>query len=186
MTATPAPRQPLLAELESRLRLVAERARLATDGADAATRSLAPPGGGWSMDQVLEHVMKLDEDYLRAIDAALSAANPSASPPAWKPSLPGRLLVWAMREQNRMKAPTAAAYDGLAPRADTPRAFQRHLEDMTAAIRRADGFDLRALRVRSPLAAALVLNAGDALRVLVTHAERHMGQLERTRTAVAG
>lgn len=186
MNGPGAPRHSLLADLDARLAAIAERARRATDGLDEARLRAVPPGGGWSMGQVLEHVIVLDGDYMAAMARVLDQAGaPAGGHRPWRPTLAGRLLVWAMREQNRLKAPTAPRYDGLTPRADVAAAFGQHVSDLAGLLRRADGHDLRALRVRSPVNGAIVVNLGDAARMLVVHAERHMGQLERVRAAVA-
>jgi hypothetical protein len=44
--------------------------------------------------------------------------------------------------------------------------------------------DWRRVRMRSPVAPLLRMNLGDALTVLVVHAERHAGQIERVKAAV--
>jgi uncharacterized damage-inducible protein DinB len=53
-------------------------------------------------------------------------------------------------------------------------------ERTRALMRDADSLDLRAMKLSSPAARHLRLNAGDAFAVNVVHAERHMGQVRRT------
>jgi hypothetical protein len=50
-------------------------------------------------------------------------------------------------------------------------------------MRRADGHDLR-VGLASPVSPLLRMNVGDAFRILVVHAHRHLAQVERTRRAV--
>ncbi len=45
----------------------------ATVGLDDAAAATPPPDGGWSVIQVLEHVLKTEETYLNAVRAAKAA-----------------------------------------------------------------------------------------------------------------
>jgi hypothetical protein len=49
----------------------------------------------------------------------------------------------------------------------------------------ADGLDLRVM-LTSPVMPLLRMNLGEAFEVAVVHAERHLGQIERTLKALPG
>lgn len=65
-------------------------------------------------------------------------------------------------------------------------AWLAQVETTRALMREADGLDLGRLKLSSPAARILRLNAGDAFAALAVHAERHMGQVRRTIADVTG
>jgi hypothetical protein len=53
--------------------------------------------------------------------------------------------------------------------------------DLRRAVEGAISADLRRTRVVSPAASLVRLNLGDCFEILVSHADRHLGQVERIR-----
>ncbi len=147
----------------------------------------APPAGGWSIAEVLEHLLISAESYLDSLrritqENAGSRADASAM---WKPSLMGGLLTESLRKQRKLPAP-GMYKPGPTPRADVLSEFLRRQEEVGRLIADAGDLDWRGVRMRSPVLPIIRMNLGDALTVLVVHAERHAGQIERVLKAVAG
>jgi hypothetical protein len=65
------------------------------------------------------------------------------------------------------------------PRGGVAERLLGHLDALRDLVAEAAGFDWRRLHVRSPLVPLLRFNLGDAFLILVVHAERHAGQMER-------
>jgi hypothetical protein len=138
-----------------------------------------PPAGGWSMAEVLEHLTVTNERYLSAMREATPV--PVTEPKAWRPTIAGALLNFALRRPKlRMKTPRVFS-PGPQPRARVFHEFLRTQLDLRREAERAIAADLRRTRVASPAATMLRLNLGDCFEILVTHANRHLGQVERIR-----
>lgn len=145
----------------------------------------APPAGGWSIGEVLEHLIIAADSYLEMLrritqEHAGSRADATA---AWKPSLMGGLLTESLRKPRKLPAPKLYK-PGPAPRAHVVDEFVRRQEEVGRLIVAAADLDWRRVRMRSPVLPIIRMNLGDALTVPVVHAERHAGQIERILEAV--
>jgi hypothetical protein len=143
-----------------------------------------PPGGGWSIGQVLEHLCIASDAYLDRMVNLIDApgARHIVSPDhGWRPRLGGRLLVKSLSSgRNRLPAPRILR-PGPTPRADVYNEFMRRETTLRELLERAALIDWQRTRLTSPASSLFRLNLGDAFRVLVVHARRHLGQMERVR-----
>lgn len=139
-----------------------------------------PPAGGWSMAEVLEHLTVTNERYLTAMrESTPVAVTPSAKP--WRPTIAGALLNYAFRKPKlRMKSPRVFA-PGPEPRERVFHEFLLTQLDLRRAAERAIASDIRRTRVASPATSLVRFNLGDCFEILVSHAYRHLGQVERIR-----
>lgn len=173
---------PHLAALAPRLAALGPRTDAVLAGLTPAQLAQAPPGGGWSVAQVFEHLCRGNEAYLGPMErVAAKARRPEGLPRPHRPSFFGRLLLGAIAEANPRRLPTTPKMTPLVVRDDVAKAFRATLARIESLARAADGADLGA-RLWSPIA-PIPLNLGDAFEILVAHAERHLGQAERTRRA---
>jgi hypothetical protein len=101
----------------------------------------------------------------------------------WKPSLIGGLFVRSFRSPRKMWAPKIYK-PGPAPRPRVLEEFLRRQEDVGGVIAEASELDWSRTRFTSPVTSLVRMNLGDALTVLVVHAERHAAQIERVKAAV--
>lgn len=176
-------RDPHLAGLAPRLEALRVRTMTVVAGLSAGQLEAVPPGGGWSVAQVLEHLCRGNEAYFGPMAAAIASARRSGrAPRKHRPSLFGRLLLAAIAEPNRLRLPTTPRMMPLEVRGGVIEAWLDSLARLEGLAHVADGADLRE-RLWSPLA-PVPLNLGDAFAVLVTHGERHLGQAERARRAI--
>jgi hypothetical protein len=65
------------------------------------------------------------------------------------------------------------------PRGGVVERLLGHLDVLDGLVDDSAGFDWRRLRMRSPVMPLLRFNLGDAFLMLLVHAERHAGQMER-------
>lgn len=173
---------PLLASLPPRLAAIEGRTRAVVAGLAPDRLAQRPPAGGWSVAEVFEHLVLGNEAYLGVMAGALARARARGAARAWRPSLFGSLLLGAISEKNRTRLPTTPKMRPLAVRAGVVEAFVATLARTAELARDAEGADLR-MRFWSPIA-PVPLNLGDAFAIVVTHAERHLGQAERARAAI--
>ena len=139
-----------------------------------------PPEGGWSIAQVMEHLIITDDSYLEPLSVALSGAKSSATSFEWRPSLIGGFLIRSQMPESKPKMRTPARWrPGLEARANVVAEYIRVRERLIDLLTHADGKDLRRAKLSSPAAKWIRLNAGDALMTLVVHTQRHLRQIER-------
>ena len=174
-------RDPFLAALAPRLAALTPRTQAVITGLSPAQLATRPPAGGWSIGEVLEHLVRGNGAYLDRIPVVAAAARSRTARP-YAPSFFGRLLLGAIAESNPRRLPAPRKVQPLTVRADVTAAFLGTLERTAVLARETDGADLRA-RFWSPIA-PIPLHLGDAFDIVVTHAERHLGQAERVRRAL--
>ena len=178
-------RDPLLSALAPRLGRLEPRARALVSGLTPAQLRATPPGGGWSVSQVLEHLCLGNEAYLGPLEAAIARARRRegvARP--HRPSFFGGLLARAVAESSTRRLPTSPKMRPLIAREGVLEFFLATLARIGELAREADGADL-CTGMWSPIA-PIRLNVGDAFLVLVAHSERHLGQAERARRSAGG
>ena len=171
---------------------LAERAREVRANIDAFQRDVQPlaylqigwrpPDGGWSIGQVVEHLIINDESYLQLFDRMLARKPERAWRGEWKPSLIGGLLTRSLMPDSKRKVTTPAIWrPGPQPRANVVEEYIQSQERMLEALRKADGHDLRGTKLSSPAMKLMRMNLGDAFLTLVVHTQRHLKQIERIR-----
>jgi hypothetical protein len=139
-----------------------------------------PADGGWSVGHVLEHLCVTAELYEPPIRALVRESHPDAgaSLREWKPSLLGRLMVRRFAHPKRMSSPGRMT-PSVTPRGGVVERLLGHLDVLKSLVDDSAAFDWRRLRMRSPVVPLLRFNLGDAFLMLVVHAERHAGQMDR-------
>ena len=168
-------------------RAVISRIRAAVSSIAPEVLLRTPPAGGWSIGEVLEHLIISADSYLDALrrttrENAGSRADVTAT---WKPSIMGGMLTESLRNPRRLPAP-GIYKPGPTPRAGVLDEFLRRQEEVSRLIVDAGNLDWRRVRMRSPVLPIIRMNLGDALTVPVVHAERHAAQIERVLQAVGG
>jgi hypothetical protein len=144
-----------------------------------------PSSGGWSVGEVLEHLIIAEGAYEPVVESVLREARPDARAPLreWSPSFVGGLLTRALEGPRRIGAPKTIR-PGATPRAGVVEKFLAQHSAFVTRLDAAESYDWRALTLRSPVVPPLLrplarMNLGDAFVVSVVHVERHTRQMER-------
>lgn len=168
------------AALRTQIQDTARRVRALAGRMDDSRLHWYPPGGGWSMGQVLEHLCVSDEDYLvRLRDLVARPDAPRAAPGAeWRPSLMGRFLVSSLERPRKLPAPRRWI-PPLMPRPDVLEAYLARQDELLGLLDRGGALDWRRVRTSSPVSPLIRLNLGDCFTLLAVHGRRHLGQMER-------
>jgi hypothetical protein len=163
-------------------RAVIARIRDSVTAVPAQALTRRPPDGGWSIAEVLEHLVVSADSYLSAMRPLVQAKSGGTADAdvTWKPTLMGGLLAASLRSPRKMAAPRRYK-PGPAPRPHVLEEFLRRQEEVGHLLTDAGKMDWRRVRMRSPVLPIINLNIGDALTVLVVHAERHATQIERVK-----
>ena len=148
-----------------------------------AVRGTRPPGGGWSLDMILEHLCLANGAYLAEMEGAVTTHGAPLRNGAWSPTLGGRLLVHFMRSERRLPAPKSMV-PGPVPSEQVLDAMLDSLAVLRALLARADRLEWRKTRLVSPFARWLPLNLGDAALIILTHSQRHANQVARLRESL--
>ena len=171
-------------ELVSVLHLEIEQATARTlalaSELDEAALQAAPPGGGWSVALILEHLCATHDPYAVLIRGLVERPDaPRAAPGAeWRASLMGGWLFGAMRSPRRHRSPKVFR-PAAAARPRVVQEFRRRQDELEELLDRAAPLDWRRLRASSPASRLIRLNLGDCFTVTVAHTARHVGQMER-------
>jgi len=158
-------------------------ARAVAGGLQPPALRWAPPGGGWSIGQALEHLVAANESYLkrmRGLIYARDAAHSLDGAADWEPSLMGWLLVSGMRSKRKMAAPDLWRPEG-EPRANVLELFLETQNTIITFLRASAALDWAKVRFSSPANRVIRINLGDAFSVMTVHAQRHVKQMERVR-----
>ena len=142
-----------------------------------------PPEGGWSIAQVVEHLIITDESYLAEFERILAQPPKNASTEEWRPSLIGGFLTRSQSPESKQKMKSPAMWRP-APeaRANVVDEYIKVRRRLVELMRRADGHDLRRTKLSSPAAKFIRINLGDAFMTLVVHTQRHLRQIQRIRS----
>ena len=139
-----------------------------------------PPEGGWSVAQVIEHLIITDTSYIEPLEALLARRQASPNYQRWRPSLIGGFLVRSQMPDSKQKVRTPSRWrPGPQPRARGLEEYIALRERLAGLVARADGHDLRRTKLSSPASKLIRLNLGDAIMTLVVHTQRHLKQIQR-------
>ena len=179
----PLPRRALPAEMARELAdaLVAVDARYTSAMTSIAQEQRDWPreDGGWSVHQILEHIVRTNEAYLsRLRQLADEMMSSPSTPEPWRGRVFAQWLAKSLTMTLPMRAPKSIE-PGPSPRADVLQAMVATHREVRALMQRCSATDWTAGYMSSPFAAMLRLNFGDACVVILRHSERHADQMER-------
>lgn len=137
-----------------------------------------PPDGGWSIGEVLEHLVISARLYFERMRPLIATAQPASATAAWRPTLMGRWLARSMTSTRRLPAPKGFR-PGAAPRPAVLGAYLDDLWEVRGLLDRCAEVSWSAIRLSSPVSRLIRLNLGDCFILLVRHAERHGRQIDR-------
>jgi hypothetical protein len=177
----------LLSETVARLARVRERIQQVAGPLRPDQLLWSPSSDSWSVGQVVEHLLIADSLYHGRIRDAIARGRREKGLDhggKWRPTISGRFLHSAVRTDNtrRFRAPPVFA-PSARPRPSVVPSYLSLLTELEELLGEAHELDLNRLRFGSPALALFRLNLGDAFQLIVTHAERHAGQMERIRAA---
>jgi hypothetical protein len=176
------PRNTFLAEMARGNSEVLARARDLEKLLNDEQLKWQPPTGGWTAGQVLEHLVVAGRLYVDKLDGIMDRARTQGRTRdrQWKPSLMGGVIMRAVAPGNARKYPTQRVFTpGPVARANVVRELIALHEQVGRQLQKADGLNLRAVKLSSPVSPLIRLNLGDAFGILVLHAQRHLLQVGR-------
>lgn len=153
-----------------------------------------PAPGSWSVVQCLEHLNGYGRHYIPGLRAAISSGEQRRLPakPVFRSSWLGNYFTNLMKPKEdgelrtKMQAPKGHRP---APEADAQAViaeFVRQQEELLELLDRAARVDIKKLKVPTSLSKFIWLSAGDTLRFLIAHEQRHILQALRALHVATG
>lgn len=135
--------------------------------------------GGWSIAQCIEHLNSYGLYYIPRLEKGLAARSDEAG--HYKSSWPGNYFTKMMEPGSGKKM---KAFKDHIPSADLDAhavvaEFLAQQERLLHCLRRAQHTNLNRVKIPVSIASWLRLNAGDVLRFVIAHDERHIQQARR-------
>lgn len=145
---------------------------------DDAVLARRPPSGKWSPVEHVDHLIKVNQGYLRALDQALGrgrAAGKTGTGP-FKGSVVGRFFARSMEPpvKRRMKTMKAMLPDHDLAVEPTLAVFLDHQASLREILATAEGLDLDAIRMSSPFVKVVRAPVFNWFSVVLAHNRRHI------------
>ena len=145
-----------------------------------------PAPAKWSVGHVLEHLLLMDELFLRPVEPLVrdSARDASAFARPWQPSFIGRKIAESLAKPSPLKAPKVGR--PATPRPAVVERFAENAARFEGLLDTAAALDWNAVRLRPPVAPWLPIkiNLGDVFNIHTVHVQRHLRQIERVAATI--
>ena len=144
----------------------------------------------WSIAECLEHLSMSEAAFKPIVIRALERGRGRfrvASPPAYQPTWIGAWLIRHVSPESpkKLTAPKAFRPSTTSAISGSLDRFLREQEEFLNFVRQSAGIDYNKVRLRSPVTPLVRYSLADALVVVVVHAQRHLQQARRVRSAPA-
>jgi hypothetical protein len=173
-----------------RARALADRARAVLENLTEEQVQRRPEPGRWSVGECFVHVNRTNRFYLDALEPAVRRARAEGRT-GEGPFRYGWFEEWFVRQASppvtrRFKAPKLFAPPESEPvdASETRREFFALVDRLEAVLKEAEGLDLTAVKVASPVSGLLRFRLGPAFRMVTGHTERHLIQAQQAREAI--
>jgi hypothetical protein len=164
-------------------------------GLTEADARQAPPGGGWSIAQCVDHLVVAGSKMVARLDAAIARSRQltrlARSPRPARFGWFDRLFIWAVSsgkagEPPRVRVRHQPPFDPGPGRTLTIVAseFAALQDRLIVSARSAQGLDLADIKVESVLTDAIKCSLGAWYLAIAGHQERHLDQAARARKAI--
>lgn len=138
----------------------------------------------WSIAQCLDHITTTARKSQPLLEKSIADAHErrKATDGAYRQTFVGRLIINAMQPDSgrRIKAPKIFRASERPDPGVLERLIEQHGE-ISELIKRAEELDVSRMKLRSPVSPLIRYNLGDALTLLVVHAQRHLRQAKNVR-----
>jgi hypothetical protein len=176
---------PQLEEYRQQFEQIAGEAKELTSGLTEAQFNWRPAADQWSIEECLAHltaVGQVEVDAVaKAVDEAKAKGLTGAGPfeyPIWE-----RFLLRETEPPVRHQMPAPKRFTPIhgQPITGVLPTFLHVQRQFTIQIERADGLDLRRVKVPTPISRLLRLSLGTTLAQAAAHERRHLAQARRVR-----
>ena len=148
-----------------------------------------PSSDQWSIAECLEHLSVSMAAFKPFVSEALKHGRkrfPLATAPPYRPTWMGGWLIRHVSPDapKKLKAPKIFRPAGMSSISRPLDRFLSEQEDFVRFVRQSAGVDYNKVRLRSPVTPLVRYSLADAFVVIVVHAQRHLQQARRVRSAL--
>jgi hypothetical protein len=135
---------------------------------------------GWSAAECFEHLLKINQPYIPTFENILKLYADSADK-EFKNSFIGKYLIKSIHPDASLKVKTFSNF--IPSGTDLSKGIiddylNQHFI-IKGYIEKFRNFDLRNIKIKSPMSSFVKYNLGDACRIIIYHDLRHLKQAER-------
>jgi hypothetical protein len=139
----------------------------------------------WSAGQIFEHMLISTDAYLPEMKRLVGSTNKCGSDLEVVYSWFGRFIIKAAGPSGNAPVPKKMVPgNGPHSKAEVDRWLASHLEISNLA-KQSYGLDLSGVSFKNPIVPLFKMNLGDAFEILVSHAERHVSQIENLQRSLS-
>jgi hypothetical protein len=176
-----------LGGLVEELNAVADDARRDFGGLTPAQLNWKPSPERWSVGQCFEHLIKTNQAFFPALEAAAGGGRENS---LWERVSPlsglfARLVLRSLASKRKFPAPRALKPSGSEVDAEVVARFVRHQDELAGLMSATGAAGLKGTIVTSPIASFVTYSLFDACRIAAAHERRHFEQA-RAVTEAAG
>jgi uncharacterized damage-inducible protein DinB len=169
-----------LPDLLARIDTVSEKVREAFGGLDTQQLNLRPEPGAWSVAQVLDHLIVINESYYPLVEKLRAGALHLSWATRWTFYVQrmGGLLLRSVDPARLRKMKTFPIWEPSTDSlpGDIVHTFLAHQEAFKSFLTACQDLLHQNALIHSPANRLVVYSLADAFRILVTHEERHLVQ----------
>ena len=167
-----------LSGLLEELRAVTGDAERVFGGLTPAQLNWKPSPERWSVGQCFEHLIKTNQAFFPALEAAAGGGRENS---LWERVSPlsglfARLVLRSLASKRKFPAPRALKPSSSGVDAGVVAHFVRHQDELAGLMSAAGAADLKGTIVTSPIAPFVTYSLFDACRIAAAHERRHFGQ----------
>jgi hypothetical protein len=144
--------------------------------------TLRPDPDSWSIAECLVHLNLFSQALVPIIQDACKGGAPQFSAP-FKMDLLGRVIKLSLEPPAKLKSVTAQRFEPLVtePLEEILPTFLELQNQLISTVHDAQGLDLNAIRVRSPVSTRISYNLYSCFEIIAAHQRRHLWQAEKVR-----
>lgn len=176
----------LIQTITSESEMVNDAARQLVAGLSDEQLNWKPAPERWSIAQCLDHLTLASEKFDPYFKAAIARArekSPTATSPAYRPTVLGGWLIKQVVPEATRKVPAPKIFKPSAGSAikDPLERFLKQQQVFLDFVKEARGIDYNKARLRSPVTPLMRYSLADAFVLTVVHDWRHLAQARRVR-----
>ncbi len=172
------------------LKYILDEVKTTINGLDEVVLNTQESEEKWSMLQCLKHMSIAIEVYNTNTLDALGSASEGTTAAEYKSHWKGDMFVKMIAPKengevkNNMKTMKSMSPDDSLDANETIKEFFALHEEYLRLIERSRDYDLNRVKINTALGPLVKLRLGDTFRFIISHAQRHLIQLKRIKSAV--
>lgn len=137
----------------------------------------------WCIDEIVTHLSRSLKLYLEKLEPAKVKTKEKGlvQISSYKPSLFAKVFLAFLNPESSFRIPTFPAFKPTSAQVNgnTERKFTEVISGYINYINDIDGYDLKKIKISSPVSPLLRFSIGEAIEINIIHIQRHLGQINQ-------